>query len=205
MSYIEASLTRGEKIVHIGRFHWIYLAGAVFWIILGVVGCIAIMGAGVVWNVQRAVEMLYPSLPAHMFWRGWSAAVAEMGGYIAIIRDMHVLVRAGAFGFLLLGIMLFGHMMIIRATTEIAVTNNRFVLKEGVIARKVDEMNIDRIESVHVMQSILGRILDYGIVMVRGMGVGEIILPPVAHPVVLRNAIERAKTMSEAEMGKGRI
>jgi hypothetical protein len=54
-------------------------------------------------------------------------------------------------------------------------------------------MNIDRIDSLHDTQSGLGRMLHFGTVMVRGMGVGEIVLPPLAEPVNFRNAIERAR------------
>lgn len=202
MSYIEASLTAGEKVVHIGRFHWIYIAGAVTWIIMGLMGCFLIVLAGMGWDIQQGIRVAYPDLPATMFWDGWSAVVDAKGGYVAVIRDLHPILRLAAFGILLLGILLFAHMMIVRATTEIAITNTRFVLKEGIVARNVDEMSIDRIESVHVIQSVLGRLLDYGTVMVRGMGIGEILLPPVAHPIVLRKAIDRAKLLN-AERGDG--
>ena len=47
-------------------------------------------------------------------------------------------------------------------TTEIAVTNLRVIYKTGFIQRKTNEMNMDKVESVEVDQSILGRILDYG-------------------------------------------
>lgn len=200
MTYIEQSLTAGEKVVHIGRFHWIYIAGAVTWIVLGLIGCMLIVGGGLAFKINQGMDILYPALPPHMFWTGWSAVVDQGGGYVAMIRDLSPVLRLCAFGILILGIALFAHMMIVRATTEIAITNIRFVLKEGIVARNVDEMNIDRIESVHVVQSVIGRLLDYGTIMVRGMGIGEIILPPVAHPIVLRKAIDRAKTMRE---GKG--
>lgn len=202
MDYVEQSLIGTEKIVHIGRFHWVYLAGAFFWIFFGVLICVAIMGAAVAWDVHATMRDAMPSLPAHMFWDGWSDIVMRKGGYIALIRDVPLPVKLGAFGALILGIILFAHMMIVRTTTEIAVTSNRLVLKEGVIARHVDEIAIDRIESVHVIQSVIGRLLDYGTVMVRGMGVGEILLPPVARPIILRNAIEKAKQMHDA--GKAR-
>jgi hypothetical protein len=197
VSYIAQSLTAGEKVVHLGRFHWIYIAGAMLWLIIGLLGCVGIIGGAMAIGVQHSVDVTYPSLPPYLFWKGWAQAVDSHGGYIAMMRGLNPLVRFGAFGFLLLGIALFAHMMIIRATTEIAVTSSRFVLKEGIVARHVDEINIDRIESVHVIQSILGRLLDYGTVMVRGMGVGEIILPPVAHPIVLRKAIDHAKQLGE--------
>jgi hypothetical protein len=48
---------------------------------------------------------------------------------------------------------------------------------------------------VNVLQTILGRILGYGRLMVRGMGVGEVILPPLANPIAFRKSIEKARTL----------
>jgi uncharacterized membrane protein YdbT with pleckstrin-like domain len=67
--------------------------------------------------------------------------------------------------------------------TEIAVTNRRVIYKRGFISRTTAEMQMDKIESVEVDQSILGRILDYGKVTVLGTGVGtglEKIKEPIA-------------------------
>ena len=56
--------------------------------------------------------------------------------------------------------------------TEIAVTNRRIIYKEGFIRRNTVEMHMDKVESVDVDQSILGRILDYGNVELKGTGSG---------------------------------
>jgi hypothetical protein len=197
LSYIEQSLTQGERVVHLGRFHWIYLAGALFWIFMGVIGCCLIMGGAIAFEVKQSLDTMYSDLSPQLFSQAWPDVVESKGGYVAMIRDTSAMVRLGAFGVMLFGMYLFAHMMIVRATTEIAVTTHRFVLKEGIVARNVDEINIDRIESVHVMQSVMGRILGYGSVMVRGMGVGEIFLPPVADPIILRNAIDHARQQGE--------
>ena len=65
-------------------------------------------------------------------------------------------------------------------TTEIAVTNRRVIYKTGFIQRTTNEMNMDKVESVEVEQSILGRILDYGTVIITGTGAGFEALPRVA-------------------------
>jgi len=65
-----------------------------------------------------------------------------------------------------------------RLSTEIIVTNRRIILKSGLIGRKSIEMNIDKVESVLVNQGILGRMLDYGTLVIRGVGSG---LEPVAN------------------------
>jgi hypothetical protein len=197
MEYVEQSLTGHEKIVMVGRFHWIYFIGAVTWIVMGVFFCTAVIGGGVVWNVKSAMSTVYPNLPDNLFWQGWSDVVRKSGGYVAVIRDLNPIIRGSAFLGLVLGILLFAHMMMVRATTEVAVTTQRLVLKEGILSRNVDEMSVDRIESVHVIQSIIGRRLNFGTVMVRGMGIGEIVLPPLANPIAFRNALEKARQMHE--------
>jgi uncharacterized membrane protein YdbT with pleckstrin-like domain len=74
-------------------------------------------------------------------------------------------------------------------TTEVAVTNLRVIYKTGLIKRTTNEMNMDKVESVKVDQSILGRILDYGTVTITGTGAGLEALPSVAQPIELRNSI----------------
>ena len=74
-------------------------------------------------------------------------------------------------------------------TTEIAVTNRRVIHKRGLIRRETGEMNMEKVESVTVDQSILGRILNYGSIVVRGTGAGIEGLHHIGDPLTLRSAI----------------
>ena len=76
-----------------------------------------------------------------------------------------------------------------RWTTETDVTNFRVVHKTGFIKRQTFEMSVDKVESVDVDQSILGRILNYGDVTVLGVGEGGKTLNTIASPLAFRNAI----------------
>jgi uncharacterized membrane protein YdbT with pleckstrin-like domain len=73
--------------------------------------------------------------------------------------------------------------------TEIAVTNRRIIYKKGLIRRQTNEMNMDKVESVQIDQSILGRMLDYGNVTILGTGEGFETLRTIASPIELRNSI----------------
>jgi len=73
--------------------------------------------------------------------------------------------------------------------TEIAVTTKRVIYKHGFIRRITSEMNMDKVESVIVTQSILGRVLDYGSLHVMGTGEGMELLHKITAPLALRNCI----------------
>jgi uncharacterized membrane protein YdbT with pleckstrin-like domain len=76
-----------------------------------------------------------------------------------------------------------------RWTTETDVTNMRVVHKTGFIKRRTFEMSLDKVESVDVNQSILGRLLNYGSVTVRGVGEGAETIDTIASPLDFRNHI----------------
>ena len=75
-------------------------------------------------------------------------------------------------------ILLGGYAGIYRRTTELAITDRRVIAKFGLIARTSYEIQLSRIESIHLRQSILGRILGFGLVDVRGTGGG---IAPIAY------------------------
>ena len=76
-----------------------------------------------------------------------------------------------------------------RWTTEIAITNRRVILKRGFIRRDTAEMNMDKVESVDVNQSLFGRLLNYGDVTVRGTGAGLETLRLIDAPLEFRNHV----------------
>jgi len=96
----------------------------------------------------------------------------------------------GAIGITALRLILFVAMMIGIWTTEIGVTNNRFILKRGWLRRSTDELQLNSIEEVNLEQHALGRLFGYGRLVLHGTGVNDIRLPPLADPVGLRRALQ---------------
>ena len=76
-----------------------------------------------------------------------------------------------------------------RWTTEIAITNRRIILKRGFIRRHTIEMNMDKVESVDVDQSLLGRLFNYGNITVRGTGEGFERLRMIDAPLKFRGQL----------------
>lgn len=173
LQYVRHSLAPDEELIHVGEFHWIYTFSAIM---------------KIVWGIFWAIVIVFAA---------YYIETAMMGkvydGFFDAVRGQHAGVKILSFLSVVLGMFMFAHMMVHKATTEIAVTTSRLIYKRGLIARYVGEMAIDRIEGVNFLQGILGRILNYGRVVVRGMGVGEMVLPPIADPILFRKAIEKAK------------
>lgn len=94
--------------------------------------------------------------------------------------------------FLTGAIILINHLIVLW-TTEIVVTTYRFVLKEGLISRRTQEVSLNKIEEITLQQSVWGRVFGYGRLLLRGTGVGKIELPNIDNPIETRRIIEQAK------------
>ncbi|HYG56198.1 MAG TPA: PH domain-containing protein [Burkholderiales bacterium] len=79
-------------------------------------------------------------------------------------------------------------------STELAVTNKRVVAKFGFISRETIEINLARIESVQVNQTVMGRMLDYGTIVFSGAGTPQATIPSIASPLEFRKAVVGAQS-----------
>jgi uncharacterized membrane protein YdbT with pleckstrin-like domain len=149
MSYTQSVLQPGERIILMGRLHWITYWPSMLIVLLGVALVIALAWFG-----------------AHGATIGWAI-----------------------FAVAVLFTLLFAYAAFTRWITEFAITDRRVISKRGFIMRNTAEMNMDKVESVKVDQSVLGRLLDYGTVTVVGTGQGLEPIKDVASPIAFRNAI----------------
>lgn len=161
MAYYTKVLLPDEQIRAMGRLHWAIYVRA--WIAL-TFGLIA--GLAALYYRNAALESRQDwqvSLPAGL---GIAAVILLLAGFVWGL---------GAW--------------IRRNTTEIVVTDRRVIFKEGFVRRRTMEMNTSKIETVDVIQSIGGRLLDYGAIVIRGTGSSYEPLGMIAEPLRLRTAI----------------
>ncbi|AVA38254.1 PH domain-containing protein [Cupriavidus metallidurans] len=74
-------------------------------------------------------------------------------------------------------------------TTELAVTNKKVIGKTGFIRRVSIDLPLEKLESVNINQGIVGRILGYGRVSIRGIGGNNVSIPFIKKPMDFRRVI----------------
>jgi len=83
---------------------------------------------------------------------------------------------------------------------EYGVTNKRLIIKRGVLRVVIAELPIDRIESIHCIQGLVGMMLNYGTIRIGGVGGNMPAFRMVGHPYALRrkiaDIIERNKAIT---------
>ena len=125
-----------------------------------------------------------------VYWRGVAVALLAVVAYwFSETRYLTGIWRYTAYALALVAIFLLIQQWFQWWVTEIAVTNRRVIYKKGLVRRQTNEMNMDKVESVQIDQSILGRTLDYGDVTILGTGEGFETLRTISSPIELRNSI----------------
>jgi uncharacterized membrane protein YdbT with pleckstrin-like domain len=75
---------------------------------------------------------------------------------------------------------------------EQGVTNRRVVRKTGIVSRETEELRLASIETIDLRQSVWGRMLGFGDVVLTGRGESAMIFARLASPLEAKRAIESA-------------
>lgn len=73
-------------------------------------------------------------------------------------------------------------------STELAFTNKRVIAKFGFISRQTIELNLAKVESVQVNQGVLGRIFNFGTLVISGAGNPQAPIPGISNPMTFRRS-----------------
>ena len=77
-------------------------------------------------------------------------------------------------------------------STEYAITTQRVVVKTGLVGRTTTEVAIGQVEGISLSQSVLGRLLGYGTIIVSGTGTQKALFRYIANPMTFRQQIQSA-------------
>jgi uncharacterized membrane protein YdbT with pleckstrin-like domain len=108
-----------------------------------------------------------------------------------------------ALGIVLLPVLGIGLIFLIKAyvkykTTELAITTKRVIVKFGFIRRRTVEININKVESIQVDQEMLGRMFNFGTLIISGAGNPQAPIPGISEPMEFRKAFIEAQEQAKS-------
>lgn len=83
-------------------------------------------------------------------------------------------------------------------TTELAITTKRVIVKSGFIRRSTIEININKVESIQVDQEILGRLFNFGTLVISGAGTPQAPITGISGPMDFRRAFIEAQDRAKS-------
>ena len=161
MSYVDANLIPGEKVVYQTRLHWTVMLGHLLFAVL----VLGLPGGILLYYVSRE--------------RQQASAAKEH------------LMLGGAGVLLILAVIIVILGLLRRNATEMAVTTRRVIIKTGLAARKTIEMLLSKVESIEVSETAGGRMLGYGTIVVIGTGGTSEPFHKIAHPLEFRSQVQQ--------------
>jgi uncharacterized membrane protein YdbT with pleckstrin-like domain len=103
--------------------------------------------------------------------------------------------------FLVIALIFIVRGVLVRNATEMTVTNKRVFVKVGMAARRTVELLLSRVESIGVEESVMGRMLGYGTVIVHGTGGTPEVFNIIAHPLEFRTQVQQQIERSQEKSG----
>jgi uncharacterized membrane protein YdbT with pleckstrin-like domain len=135
-------------------------------------------------RIHAAIFMapiLFFFLAVVLFLGGWAVNARQAGsGTLFLLLSVFLLISA-----LLMGL----KALVLMATTELAVTNQRILAKTGLIRQRTLELLLHKVESVGVSQNLGGRLMNFGTVVITGTGGTREGFRGIAAPLTLRKRI----------------
>lgn len=184
MAYVRKMLAPDEKMIGIARLHWIYVIKGLIWFL-------ALAGMGWLMNeaVTRGLFFLGTltnsyALPATLLNFSHNIMLFMMGGGVLIFMMFVVKVLA----------------------TEIALTTQHVIHKEGLLFVNVKQVDIVEILGESLDLGHLGRLLGYGYLHLDCRFIGDVNLPAIENPERFLRALHHARQprdpLAEALDGK---
>ena len=164
MSYVKRNLMSGETVVAAAKLHWIiFLRTAVLFLI-----SIVLLSCSGLFAEPNTTDQEIADLVVIAVWA----------------------LRIAGFGFLLLALGAGAKPLIRHLTSEYAVTNKRVLVKVGLIRRDSLELLLSKVEAIRVNQSVLGRLLGYGTLVITGTGGSANAYHGIASPLRFRRQVQ---------------
>lgn len=172
MTKLADNLAPGEKVLYEGRLHNIIFTKTAIMLGLFVAFAVAVKAMSQ-FGVFDSLESRAPVIAGHQV-------------------PIYTLIWCAPFIFAIIGVCSYLAALVKLKTSLFTVTNRRVVVSIGAMSTFSVEMMNDKVETVDVYQSFYGRMFDYGVIVLIGVGGTREPFAPLSEPHKFRSAVQQA-------------
>jgi len=141
-------------------------------------------------NLANSERIIYRA-KLHWWIYGRGVLLLLLGIVVFALWGKTVVVEIAAGLLALIGLVTLLSAYIRASASEFAVTNRRIMMKTGIASRRLTELQLNRSEGLIIDQGIIGRMFNYGTIIIRTGGLEET-FSPVADPYEFKRQINNA-------------
>jgi hypothetical protein len=156
MAYVSRMIGHNETLIGISRLHWINIVQGLFWL-----AGLMVAGAAVQYLMARYLGAYAPLAP-------WA---------VVYFKPTWIDIFCVAAGLYIFSIYFLNYL-----TSEIALTSQRVIHKQGLFFIKIEEMNLEEVKGARIDTGYLGWLFGYGAVMLDARLVRDVKLPFINKP-----------------------
>ncbi len=119
----------------------------------------------------------------------WKSGVVAVSALVTLLFSIHL-----AAYFLLIGLGLFLLALSARKYLLFMATDQRLLIRGGIMNVEVIQFSYDAIESIEISSMLLGQIFGYGSIIISGTGKRKIIIPYIENAGIFENIVIQKKT-----------
>lgn len=117
-----------------------------------------------------------------IFWKAFGVFM------IAVLLSLIAIQLAVFMG--IVALITFVYALLLKSFLLLIVTNQRIFFRSGLIKVDTVQVRLDRVESVEIQRTITGQVLNYGTVVLTGIGSRYSYIPYLANAAEVRNTID---------------
>ena len=146
-------------------------------------------------NLTKEEHVVYE---AHYHWSIWIGSL--IGASFFFVPMLNLLIEANnqdmspapiTWVLMIIGFLILFLTYLKVVTDEFAITNQRLIIKTGVISRDTLELNLTKVETISVSQGLFGRLFGSGTISVRGTGSTLSTISCIAEPFEFRRIFQQ--------------
>ncbi len=167
MNYINSSLVKDEKLIFETKYHWIILLLPIIICLIGIILFLSLEEKRIFINDGNLISIFRKDSPNRFVFYNFIVLIILTIGFFKLFTSYKVY-----------------------KSSEFGITNKRAMMKSGFLKIITVDMFLNKIEGIQLQQDFLGRVFNFGSLIIIGTGGTKNLFPNISFPLEFKKFVE---------------